>query len=64
MVHFVAAEASGGGKVNIHTNMVGAAQPGAQLTLQCLPNKPIIKYFIGLMLKIVKSMRCLHQLQY
>ena len=28
MMHFVAAEASGG-KVNIHTNMLGAAQPGA-----------------------------------
>ena len=36
MMHFVAAEASGGGKVNIHTNMLGAAQPGAQLILQCL----------------------------
>ena len=35
MMHFVAAEASGG-KVNIHTNMLGAAQPGAQLILQCL----------------------------
>ena len=33
MMHFVAAEASGGGKVNIHTNMLGAAQPGDPMVI-------------------------------
>ena len=52
MMHFVAAEASGG-KVNIHTNMLGAAQPEDPMVINyinCLKSaffllKTVIKTF-------------------